>query len=688
MPRSQIKRAAKWVFENVFPEGKSHHTDLFIESLEPRVLLSVSFDAGVLTVTGSPGNDQITIKPGKADGEIIVKGAPDGDDGTYAGVDVVTVDGGDGNDRLRARNKLIDTAGDPLAVTLMGGEGNDRLAGGDGDDILHGGPGRDNIRGGNGNDTITGGEGRDNLRGGRGDDTITGDADNDRLNGQAGRDTVSYESSPAGIKLSLNRRTADNDGFGGPDGRVRGFENAIGSNFDDVIIGNRRDNTIDGLNGSDQLHGLAGNNTFIDTSPPVIAAALANDGGIDNMDGITSDPTIAGIVTDLSEIVSLRAGFDDAAPADFIDIRSDLQPDGSFELYHERLNDINGSVLADGVHTLRLLAEDSFGVLSGVFEFVFMLDREAQPVGLGLAPESDTGEIGDKQTELNTVTLAGTAEPGSSIQLLLTGGELFVDDFEYAWNSRQELRGSYGGGTYAGGLYFVTIYSPPNIGRTETSSPWRRFGPAADSGIYLVNGNGGALYSFEGSAAGIPDDHAGWYGLDWPDGSGVDPSYGAAQHVFEEPADLTAYENAKVTIRSTRDSTDTVVRLLVSDGDTTYQSITSHPLANDNQDLVFDLAEDRMEPFEGAGSYSGVVSGALSIGLLFQNAQGGYNESIVFDDLRLTLAPTMSTTADDNGGFTFSNIPLPVGSTDMTVIATDLAGNEIAMTESFTHLLA
>src|SRR5262249_54272955 len=88
---------------------------------------------------------------------------------------------------------------------------------------------------------------------------------------------------------------------------------------------------------------------------PVIAAALAHDTAPDgqtNTDGITSDPAIAGKVTDASPITAFRAGFDTTPPASFLDVTSDLRPGGAFRFDPARMNQINGSPLVDGTHTL------------------------------------------------------------------------------------------------------------------------------------------------------------------------------------------------------------------------------------------------------------------------------------------------------------------------------------------------
>ena len=65
--------------------------------------------------------------------------------------------------------------------------------------------------------------------------------------------------------------------------------------------------------------------------------------GATNTDSVTSDPTIAGTVTDASPIASFRAGFDSTPRAgSFLDVSSDRSADGSFQFSPSRLDQILG----------------------------------------------------------------------------------------------------------------------------------------------------------------------------------------------------------------------------------------------------------------------------------------------------------------------------------------------------------
>ncbi|MEL7244855.1 MAG: calcium-binding protein, partial [Cyanobacteria bacterium J06573_2] len=204
---------------------------------------------------------------------------------------------------------------------LDGGEGNDTLTGLAGDDTLDGGAGNDSLDGSDGIDTVTyendsaavqvnlatqtatdGFGGNDtllnienvvgsafadsiigdaqdnNLSGGAGDDTLEGGVGNDILDGSDGVDTVSYENETAGINLNLTNQTVT-DGSGGTD-TVLNIENAVGSQFTDIIIGDAQDNNLDGGAGNDIILGAAGADYMVGTN-----AATAGVGEIDRLIG-------------------------------------------------------------------------------------------------------------------------------------------------------------------------------------------------------------------------------------------------------------------------------------------------------------------------------------------------------------------------------------------------------------------
>src|SRR5688500_8051813 len=150
-----------------------------IEQLEPRRLCAVSYNDGVVTITGTVGDDKIlmlfldvgggtgTSGQGAQDAfTLIFNGAIQSVD--VEDVDAVIIKGLEGNDELRHSYTI--------PCTIHGGSGNDTITGGSVGDLLVGEDGDDQIVGmANGaghydklrpdNDTILGGLGNDILDG-------------------------------------------------------------------------------------------------------------------------------------------------------------------------------------------------------------------------------------------------------------------------------------------------------------------------------------------------------------------------------------------------------------------------------------------------------------------------------------------------------------------------------------------
>lgn len=104
---------------------------------------------------------------------------------------VVHANGGD--DVITASNGLASL----IQLTLDGGEGNDRITGGDGNDVLIGG---------NGNDIVVGGRGNDNAKLGSGDDTFIwnpGDG-SDIVDGGDGTDRLVFNGANINEKIAIS----------------------------------------------------------------------------------------------------------------------------------------------------------------------------------------------------------------------------------------------------------------------------------------------------------------------------------------------------------------------------------------------------------------------------------------------------------------------------------------------------
>ena len=161
-----------------------------------------------------------------------------------------------------------------------------------------------------------------------------------------------------------------------------------------------------------------------DTEAPVIQARLANDTGRSAADSVSQDPTVTGTLTDASAIVSFRAGLDATPQANFVDVLGELQ-NGNFTLSPADLALIGGGPLAQGPHTLHLIASDGEGNTSSVFDFAFTFDTVAPTVSApDLLATSDSGaDDADNLTNDATPTIRVQAEDGALVQLFVDGNE-------------------------------------------------------------------------------------------------------------------------------------------------------------------------------------------------------------------------------------------------------------------------
>ncbi len=135
------------------------------------------------------------------------------------------------------------------------------LMGGDGAETLSGFGGADVISGDGGNDTILGRGGADMLSGEIGDDIVSGGDGDDRLDGGIGIDTADYSSAGAGVTVTLASSRAQNTRSAGSD-TLSGFENLIGSGFEDRLFGDGGNNRIEGGDGNDSIYGGDGNDNL------------------------------------------------------------------------------------------------------------------------------------------------------------------------------------------------------------------------------------------------------------------------------------------------------------------------------------------------------------------------------------------------------------------------------------------
>ena len=127
--------------------------------------LTVKFASGLLSVTGTTGNDQINISH-VANSWTISNGSVWTSTKTYKNVTKVSINAGNGDDSITLDSSVT------CPATLAGGNGNDTITGSTGATSLDGGAGNDSLTAGGSKDVLTGDAGNDTLVGGAGADKL------------------------------------------------------------------------------------------------------------------------------------------------------------------------------------------------------------------------------------------------------------------------------------------------------------------------------------------------------------------------------------------------------------------------------------------------------------------------------------------------------------------------------------
>lgn len=222
-----------------------------------------------------------------------------------------------------------------------------------------------------------------------------------------------------------------------------------------------------------------------DETPPLIIVSLANDTGTSNADGITSDPTITGRVTDVSEITAFRARFN----GNFVDISDRVQADGRFELNRPQLAAINGGVLNDGIYRLQLVAEDLRGNVSSVFQGPFTLDTTAPTLALTSPTENSrvlpgeelTGTVADANFDQLSYRFGSASEVPVTVSQGRFNAQLDVSNVETGVQTLRVTAGDLAGNISTTDVT-VDVREPDNVPPLITASL------AEDTGVSDADG--------------------------------------------------------------------------------------------------------------------------------------------------------------------------------------------------------
>lgn len=239
---------------------------------------TITGDDNVNVLVGMDGND--TIHGGGNDDTIL---GGQGDDTMYgdAGNDTFSdfrgtnhFDGGEGTDTVDYSSAnfgaVADMSGFFVSGTrdsqgnlqsddsyvgienVIGSNASDLVIGNGSDNVIYGNGGRDALAGFGGNDTIYGGDQNDVIEGGAGADT---------LDGGTGTNTLSYAMSANGVRINLATNAASG---GDADGdTISNFQNVIGSDGNDVLVGSSANNVFFEATGINLIVGGGGMDTFV-----------------------------------------------------------------------------------------------------------------------------------------------------------------------------------------------------------------------------------------------------------------------------------------------------------------------------------------------------------------------------------------------------------------------------------------
>ncbi|MEN0108093.1 MAG: calcium-binding protein, partial [Pseudomonas sp.] len=260
----------------------------------------------VLVGFTASNDSQQVLRAGETDNDLIYGG--NGNDYALGGLGNDVIHGEAGNDDLEGGAGDDQLYGGTGNDRLFGQVGNDVLYGGDGDDILlgftasneakqslsygetdddwlYGGAGNDTLIGGLGNDYLDGGAGADDMEGGKGDDTYVVNSVNDSILERKGE---GYDRVISSTSYLLNAHIEELRLLEGFD--IHGTGNAL----DNLLIGNSRDNILDGVTGADRMVGGAGNDTYYVDNLGDRTVELANE-GIDTVQASISHTLAANV---------------------------------------------------------------------------------------------------------------------------------------------------------------------------------------------------------------------------------------------------------------------------------------------------------------------------------------------------------------------------------------------------------
>ncbi|MCM8621019.1 MAG: Ig-like domain-containing protein, partial [Candidatus Accumulibacter sp.] len=403
-------------------------------------------------------------------------------------------------------------------------------------------------------------------------------------------------------------------------------------------------------------------NFTLDTTAPAapgLDLLATSDSGVRDDDELTRDttPTLRLTAEDGSAIVLRREG--DPTPWSL------TGPVAEF----------TSPPLADGAQVFRASATDRAGNVGETATLALAIDSEAPALmHLGLDPDADTGAIGDLQTQAAVIALVGRTAPGTSVRLLDPAKTSTADgtgDFRLADlplavgdNAFEVVLADAAGNETNGALVVTRLVLP-----TDTTAPTLSAALLADTGASASDG-----LTNDARFAGTASDDVGVGQLL----AQLDPATPDA--LFTDVTTLLATDESFTLTRATLDA---LAGGTLADGAHTLRFVAVDAAGNRSDVLERQFTLDTAAPaFTGFGlSLSDATNAALdetsaATVQLKGNAEAGATIRLDAQDIEVL--------AGAGGAFVLPSVALALGANDLTLTASDAAGN----TTSFDRTLS
>ena len=364
------------------------------------------------------------------------------------------IDGGAGNDTLDGSGgtDTVSYASASAAVTASLALGSAQNTIGAGTDTLSN---FENLTGSSFGDVLTGSAGNNTIAGGDGDDIVEGGAGNDIMTGGNGIDTVSFANAGSATTFNLGTTASQNTVSSGSD-TVSGFENILGSIYNDTLTGNSSANVIEGGAGNDTLDGSGGTDTvtYLHAASAVtfnLATTSAQNTGGAGTDTVSNFENVTG------------------------------------SAYNDTLTGSSGNNVIEGG-----AGNDTIDAAGGTDTASYANAGSGVTVSLANGSAQNTGGAGtDTLSNFESLTGSGFADTltGSTGNNTITGGD--GNDTIYGNSGTDTLRGGNGNDTLSGQAGTDTLYgeSGADIFAFEVASAFANQDTIADFSI----GDGDAL---------------------------------------------------------------------------------------------------------------------------------------------------------------------------------------------------